>query len=157
MRLRSAKEDDAEFLFKLRNEPAVRQSAFQTRPIPWSAHRQWLKRALNDRNTVLLIAERRGKRQGQIRFSVNFPKKEAEVDIALTVESRGRGYGLRLLRRGCRLVFDRMPIHKILAFIKPDNAASLKIFSKAGFIRSSTVRRKKHPCVRMVLDSRGDI
>lgn len=151
MKIRLARKEDMIFLFKLRNERSVRQSSFNVKSIPFETHRRWFNRILHDKNLVLLICEDRRIQNGQARFEIDPETNEASVHIALAKESRGKGMGVKMLKASCNYIFRRYPVRRIHAFIKPQNAASLKTFARADFECAGTPELKNHKCVEMIL------
>lgn len=151
MKIRNVKKKDMMFLFDLRNDIAVRQSAFNTEPVDLETHRQWFNKKMTDKDTVILIAEDNGNKIGQIRFDINRKADVAEVDIAIIPVCRGKGSGVNLLKMGCKYAFKKLHIKKIVAHIKLENEISVKTFSKVGFLNLGHVDYKVQKCIEMVL------
>lgn len=151
MKIRESEKEDMMFLFNLRNDVIARQSAFNTEPIDLDTHRQWFNRKLTDENTVILIFENNEDKVGQIRFDIDRKLNVAEVDIAIIRVCRGKGYGVELLKMGCKYAFEKLRIKKIVAHIKAENAISVKTFSKVGFLNCGYVDYKNQKSVEMVL------
>jgi UDP-2,4-diacetamido-2,4,6-trideoxy-beta-L-altropyranose hydrolase len=151
MRIRKAKKVDITFLFNLRNDAAVRESAFNSKPIDKETHKQWFNKKLLDKNAIIFIAENNGLKVGQIRFDIDKIKCKAEVDIAIAPKYRAKGYGVKLLTSGCKFIFKKTSkCKKIVAYIKPENEISIRIFSKAGFQNCGCVNHNRIKCVEMV-------
>ena len=106
-----------------------------------------------DNDSVILIAEDKGKKIGQIRFDINRKADIAEVDIAIIPMCRGKGYGVKLLKMGCKYAFERLHIKRVIAHIKPENEISVITFSNAGFLNCGYVDYKAQKCVEMVLEN----
>ncbi len=149
--LRRASLGDTAFLLELRNDPAVRFSAFSSSPVEPDTHRRWLAGKLADPNTILLIVESSGQRIGQVRFDLDPSSRAAEISIALSSGSRGKRIGRRVLQLAGACAFGEAPIDEIRAHIKPENAASIRAFASAGFSEVGVVEHKGHPCLEMVL------
>lgn len=149
--LRKAKNEDSPFLYDLRNDPLVKTKAFNQGHISLTTHKNWFQKKINDSNTLILIAENKKNKIGQVRFDIDNEKKFAEIDIAIVKKYRGFGYGPKILDSACKHAFKNLKINKIFAFIKENNVASLKSFSKAGFINREVVNYKLHNCIKMTL------
>lgn len=149
MKIRKAKKEDIIFLYNLRNEPIVRQSAFNTDAVNWQTHQKWFDKKLRSKKTIILIAEKDSEEIGQIRFDFERKTKIAEVDIAIKAKWRGKGYGLKLLKQGCKYAFGALKIKEITAHIKAGNKISVRIFSKAGFSNYGFIEYNSHKCIEM--------
>lgn len=148
--LRRATSDDLEFLFQLRNEPSVRESSFDTEEITLETHSRWCIQKLNDPNTHFFVMLANGEKVGQTR--VNIEGNYGVISVATAKEYRGRGYGCAAIQDTCRLVFSEDPrIEEMFAYIKLDNATSLKVFRKAGFSEEDVVKIKGLDCYKMIL------
>ena len=152
-KLRRAKKEDMMFLFELRNDIVVKQSAFNTKLIDLETHRQWFSRKLTDGDTTILIAENNSDKIGQIRFDIDRKTGVAEVDIAVMAACRGKGYGAKILKMGCKYVLKKLHIKKIIAHIKPRNEISVKTFSTTGFSNCGCVDYKAQKCIEMLLEN----
>lgn len=65
----------------------------------------------------------------------------AEIGYGLTEESeRGKGYMNEALPVVLSYGFDQMKLHRVEAFIGPDNTPSLKLVQKFGFSREGVLR-----------------
>ncbi len=130
--LRSAEKEDVKDLFRWRNDPLTRKHSFTTRPVPWKRHLKWFHQALNNPKRTILIAYDKGHHKiGQIRFDRS--GKQAEISIIVASQHRGKGYALEILTLGCKTYIQNNPVSTLTAKIKHENAASLRIFLKAGF------------------------
>lgn len=149
--LRKAMAGDAKFLFDLRNEDGVRRASFTSDPISWETHAQWFQKKLASGDSVLYIVEVGSVPIGQVRF--DFERDEsAEVSIAISEQYRGRGYGAKALVVASKSFLQEFSvIQRIDAYIKPDNAASVKSFGNAGYVLRGNAVMKSLPCVEMVL------
>lgn len=152
MKIRKAKKEDLLFLLKLRNDPEVRAVSFNTNEIDIETHKKWFEKKLADKNCLMLIIEEKGVEIGQVRFDKDSAGEDAEVNIALVKEFRGKGYGTRILQKTCEYALKYFGVQKILAHIKSDNISSIKSFSKAGFQSVGIVEYKEMPCVEMIYD-----
>lgn len=132
LQLRPAVAEDARLLWEWVNDPAVRQSAFSTAPIPWEGHHAWYARRLADPDCHLWLAlDDTGQPVGQVRFEVE--KGIATVDVSVCPRQRGRGYAPKLLRLGVAALAERCLGVVVRAWIKPENMASRQSFVRAGF------------------------
>lgn len=132
VRLRAATRNDAALLHAWANDPLTRRMSFSTAPIPWETHLPWLTGRLATPDCRLSIGEdENGAALGQVRLDRT--ATTAALSVGLAPEARGRGLAARLVRVAaveclhsgwCRLVEAR---------VRPENAASLATFRRAGF------------------------
>jgi len=139
--LRQAEASDADLLLEWRNDPeAVRFSASR-REIGPAEHRQWLAHALASPTTRIWIAERDGSAVGQVRLD---PQPGGhEVSIMVAPRERGRGVGQALLS-GLMALALAQGRHPLLARVDRDNAASIRLFLRAGFVQTRADGRMIH-------------
>jgi RimJ/RimL family protein N-acetyltransferase len=132
---RLASPDDADLLLGWRNDPATRSASRDQDVVPRAAHVAWLRRVLADPGRLLLVVEHTGRPAGTVRFD-----REAdglwEVSITLAPYARGRRLAEGVLAAGERAWRDRVGDRPaVLACVRPDNAASARLFESAGYRR----------------------
>ena len=134
LRLRNARLEDCERIFKWANDPVARTASFQSDEIPWEDHQEWFERKLSDSNCYLLIGEDGSARPvGQVRFELD--SANAVVSVSTDPEFRGLGYGRELLSAGMDQVSGITGVERFTAYVKPNNNASLQLFEAVGFER----------------------
>lgn len=55
MYLRRCLVEDSDTLYKLANDPTVRVNAFNTSPIPYMEHVEWLKKSIENKDRQIFI------------------------------------------------------------------------------------------------------
>ena len=123
--LKSAVQKDAVNIWKWRNEKTTRMNSFNARIIPLSEHMKWFSAALKSKKRRIYIIHNNGKKIGYIRIDYS---STPEIHIAIDKKYRNRGFGKQAIRLACNVTPGIMT-----AKIKPDNTASVKAFSGAGF------------------------
>ena len=132
--LRNAAFDDAADIFALSNDEAVRRGSFHSEKIRWEDHLKWLKERLDDGDHAFFIAAKDDMFCGQIRFDVNREKGEAIVSISLIEEMRGLDLAPFLLKRSIdELLAANNDVRSVKAYMKEENAPSIRAFERAGF------------------------
>lgn len=131
MRLRTATKADAALLFRWRNDVATRVASRSTEPVEWGRHLRWLGATLKRKDRWLLIAENDRTPVGTIR--IDFHPEYSELSWTVAPDWRGNGYGTAMLAE----VLNKLS-GMIVAEIKPDNAASIRMAEKCGFKLSGT-------------------
>lgn len=123
MRVRLADEDDMYRLWKWVNDPTTRSMFIDTGHIPWDDHVRWYRKLMNDSTRKLLIGEIDRRPIGVVRF--DYLGDCAEVSITVAPAARGRQLARALL--DAALAHERP--HEALAHVRPENEASLRLFS----------------------------
>ncbi len=148
--LRKALIDDMEFVFRLRNDPSVRDSSINTSEVGFETHSQWYKQKLNDPNTHLFIVVINGESVGQTRIDIQ--GNQGVISIVIAKEHRSQGYGREAIQNACKLVFlEDSRVEEIFAYVRLDNATSLKVFRKAGFSQEDVVKENGIDCHKTVV------
>lgn len=147
--LRPAEEGDCELLWKWRNEENTRKWSFDGAYIPYEEHKNWFLSKLNSADSLILIVSDKSKRDiGQVRFDKS-PDGSAEVGISIIDMERDKGYGSSALRLACKYALGKLNITRVIAHIKGGNKASIKAFTKAGFINRGSLEFKGHKAIEM--------
>jgi RimJ/RimL family protein N-acetyltransferase len=109
-------------------------------PVAPDAHRRWLDGVLGDDGRLLLVASIEDEAVGTVRFD-----REAddlwEVSITMSPDARGRGLARPVLaaaERAWRRQVGTTP--QVFACVRPDNAASARLFVGAGYRQRARAR-----------------
>jgi len=129
--VRRARSADVLPVFRLSNEPAVRECSINVRRIILAGHKKWFAEKLKDPSSLFLIAEYKGKFAGQVRFSLE--GRTATLSISVAAKMRGLGAGRVILSKALEALLSRYPKTAVLAYVKRDNTASRKLFENGGF------------------------
>lgn len=149
--LRRVEPRDSDFLFNLRNDELVRRLSRQTELISFDTHKKWFEKKMSKQDSIIFIAENGTEPIAQTRFDF-IGENSAEVNIAVSRDFRGKGYGTEILKEATNLFLSSHPnVVVIQAFIRPENTASIKSFTKAGFILKDKAAVKNQEYVAMVL------
>ena len=150
VRLRPVSLRDSELLWKWANDPEVREQSFTQEAISWSVHEQWLKSRLEDRDTVIRIAENdRSDSVGVVRFALQ--QRKAVVSISLAREFRGTGLAPAVLKCALDELTQTRSIQDVSAFVKPENLSSVRLFKNAGFVCEERTSVKGQAAMHLVL------
>lgn len=127
--------EDALNIFNLSNDGLVRKSSFNPEKIKWKNHLIWLKKKLEDENSIYFaVVDALDKFYGQVRFDINTKKEEAIINISLGEKIRGLGLSYFVIDKSINELLKIKSIKLIKAYIKHDNIPSIKSFEKANFI-----------------------
>ncbi len=134
--LRRATMQDAELLHRWRNDPSVRAVSHATDEIPWEPHVRWLESSLTRSDRHVLVAERRGRPLGTLRFDVSGDC--ATVSIAVDPALHGSGLGPAILDAGdAWLGANDARVRRCRAEIRNGNDASVRAFLATGYLPSA--------------------
>lgn len=128
MKLRRAATHDAADILAWRNDPTTRAMARSPDPVEAVEHDAWFASALCDPTRALLIGELDEGKVGMVRID-----RSAETGVSINLNPAFRGRGLSLDLLNAALANEAGPI---LAIIRPNNAASIRLFEWAGFVRA---------------------
>ena len=133
--LRPAVESDRDLVFVWANDPLTRAMSFSSEPISATDHARWFAKALAGHGRRLFVAESDGAPLGVLRLDFSTEARHsAEVGINLAESARGRGFAVPALAALSREARS-LGVGKLIARIKPENAASRHAFERAGYSR----------------------
>jgi UDP-2,4-diacetamido-2,4,6-trideoxy-beta-L-altropyranose hydrolase len=146
--IRPAHTQDCEQVWKLANDPIIREASFNSGPIPWEMHKRWFRAKIADPACLYYIATvRKGVWIGQVRFDLEGAR--AVVSVSLVSEYRGFGWGSRLIKQVSEKVTAEQGLAAIEAWIKADNTGSIRAFEKAGYKKVEETEREGCTAVLM--------
>jgi len=132
LRLRRVREQDCRLLWEWANDPEVRESSFSPAPITWEEHVRWFTARLNDPHCFHFIGvDENDLPLGQVRFDLQ--GDEAEIDVSVDRQRRGQRYGSSLIEIGAEEMLLCTRARLIHGYVKPQNEASIRAFTRAGF------------------------
>jgi UDP-2,4-diacetamido-2,4,6-trideoxy-beta-L-altropyranose hydrolase len=156
LQLRAANECDIRLLWEWANDSQVRSASFCAEPIPWERHRAWFTSKLNDSRDRILIAEDdKGRAIGQFRLDWRSPE-DAEIDVSVSRECRGRGYASVLIDLGVSHAHLEGGAVRLHAFVKPENRASRRALELARFENLGEEYVNGHPAFHYVHTRKSD-
>ena len=130
--VRPATMGDAKLLFEWANDPFTRQMSFHSEPIVWDKHIDWLQQQLNQPDVKIVIVEKHIDQSYQPIGQVRIDGKGI-LSISLNPSFRGRHLAQSVLETVLDKFAKFVSLPSITAYIKKENIASQKIFSRAGF------------------------
>ncbi|MCK6626368.1 MAG: UDP-2,4-diacetamido-2,4,6-trideoxy-beta-L-altropyranose hydrolase [Anaerolineae bacterium] len=146
---RPVQAEDCRLIWEWANDPSTRANSFSSEPISWEAHLTWFKAKLADPQCRFYLVLAAGEPAGQIRYQLE--GEEAVVSVGLAPNQRGRGYGSQIIRLVSQQLLANGVTRLIHAYVKPDNAASLGAFSKAGFVAQGVTEIQGSQAIPLVL------
>lgn len=154
LNLRRTVDSDCETFWDWANDPEARAASFRSKAISWEEHARWFRAKMADLKAILYTATNKdGGRVGEVRYQIE--GKRAQLSISVDKRYRGRGLGQKLLTLATEKVFQDSAIECIDAYVKPANAASLKLFTSVGFLRLSSESIEGQEAIHFVLERSG--
>jgi len=151
LRLRRVQEKDCRQLWEWANDPEVRPASFATEPISWQRHLEWFNSRLRDPNAVMYLAvDSADIPAGQVRFQID--NTRAAVSISMAPPFRGKGYGKVVLAIATEDLFHKTAVTQIDAYVKPNNTASLRLFTRSGYALERAEMINGHQAVHFAFE-----
>lgn len=125
--IRLVDKNDIKNVFELSNDKTVRQNSIHSEQIAWEDHVTWfLKRIEDQTNPFYIIEDKNNNFIGQVRFDT---EEEAIISISIAESFRGRHLAPAIIK-ACSA---KCGLKTVFAYIKKNNAPSIKAFEKAGY------------------------
>lgn len=131
LRMRMATLEDVELYFQWANDQLVRENSYNSALIDHAQHVTWFTNKLRSGNCFFYLFSEKNLPVGQVR--IDRSGSETVVGISIDEKYRGKGLGVEMLNMACSDHLFKFQDREIIAYIKADNTASLKQFTKAGF------------------------
>ncbi|MBA3285645.1 MAG: GNAT family N-acetyltransferase [Nitrosopumilus sp.] len=144
--IRKATINDAELLFNWANDEKVRANAIRPQKIVWDDHIKWLNHKLAFSHYVLIL-EKDEIPVGQIRFDFHAEENGWVITYSISFENRGKNWGKVIVALGMKYI-NKFPI---IAYVRPSNVPSLKIFESLKF-KKNMVNKEGTDLVKFVID-----
>ena len=150
--LRPATLDDAEVTWEWANDPVTRQASFDSSDIPWPDHRRWFEGSLSSSTRQLWLAQRDDLGPcGLLRLdALEDAPGAAVVSINVAPHARGQGVGKQSLRALSRAA-HQAGFSQLIAWIRPDNGASVRAFQAVGYVAAGEGLQRGQPALRFTL------
>jgi UDP-2,4-diacetamido-2,4,6-trideoxy-beta-L-altropyranose hydrolase len=127
--LRAARSEDCSLLYSWQRHPNTRRHAREAQPPTWEQHCRWFESRIAHADDRFMVMEAAGQPVGVVRLDPSDDFGDLEVSIYLSPDHYGKGYA----QAGLRAAHALSPETALVAFIKPENTRSLKLFARAGF------------------------
>jgi RimJ/RimL family protein N-acetyltransferase len=145
IKFRKAKIEDAQLYFNWANDKIVRENSFNSSEINYEQHIKWFTNKLNSADCFFyLFLNEQDIPVGQVR--IDKTNEEVVIGISIDEKQRGKGFGEQMLNQATDDYLKQFPAAKIMAYVKEENTASLKLFSSANFIKIDEVKVGEHKC-----------
>jgi [ribosomal protein S5]-alanine N-acetyltransferase len=136
---RPLRKDDAEALFVAHADPAVHYYWASPAHASLQESRAYTARTLEMTPYNWALTQDGGEALGRISMFVQ-RQGVAEVGLILRAAAQGQGLAGEALRFVADYAFGELKVHRLWADVDPDNAASLALFERNGFVREGLLR-----------------
>ncbi len=143
VRLRAVEQGDVEQWRAWINDPDVMEGLDRVLPATEDEHRRFIERNIAGNDTAIWFSiEVDGKYAGNIwLWDVHSRHRRGEVRLFVgDAATRGRGVGIAAIRAIAAYGFDKLGLHKLVAYVHESNEASRKAFEAAGFFEEALLR-----------------
>jgi ribosomal protein S18 acetylase RimI-like enzyme len=132
-KLGRAEEKDIETIWAIRNHPLVRKNSGSSSFITLQNHKKWFRdKYFENKNNFCYVLCDGSRPVGYCRFDYNEKERVYIISIARDPENKNRGLGTILLSKSMEKIrYKKNDL--VLAEIRKDNIASIKLFEKNGF------------------------
>lgn len=132
MNFRLATLDDCDWIYRIRNSWEIRRQCIDMSPIVYESHQKWFRAALTRDDVKIWIYMRHKIKIGMLRLDMK--EQFLLINIFVDPSCNNRGHGSQMLSHLNELVKAEFPkYNKVVAVIKKDNRASVRLFEKASF------------------------
>ncbi|MGX1022908.1 GNAT family N-acetyltransferase [Psychroflexus sp. MBR-150] len=129
--LREIIQEDVKVIYNWVNDSTTRQNSFNSNEINFEDHINWFKSRLNNPNSDYYMCYYKEIKSGIIRFDIE--DNTSTIGINISPKQRGKGLSSVFLNLSIKSHLKKHSNQTILAYIKPENEASIRTFKKAGF------------------------
>lgn len=135
---REAKLEDARYVYDLNSDVVARKHSFSQGEFSFDHHLSWFQKEMNNKDhSFYIVLDNLEQKVGVVRIQLS--GSFAVISINIDPATRGRGYGLISIRTISRQVTKNMS-KPLLAYIKPSNYPSLRVFEKAGYQKTGETK-----------------
>ncbi|MDG2032847.1 MAG: UDP-2,4-diacetamido-2,4,6-trideoxy-beta-L-altropyranose hydrolase, partial [Rhodospirillales bacterium] len=135
IQLRPATMDDASIIHVWQSIPETRRYARDSRIPEIRDHFEWMRKRLSDVKCVFNMIESDQDLVGVLRLDYQSKIKDREDVFEISIFMDPNFYRQGIALKALQLARDLMPTATIAAHVHLDNTASLRLFSKAGYLQ----------------------
>lgn len=130
--IRPATLQDTFSIWRLANDPVVRENSFNPEHIPLDHHLAWYKSKLASDDTLIWVMELGGVIAAQVRYD-RMESGAAEIEFSVVPAFRGRGLGTKMLQLTWKRACNQLEVERVRGVVHKSNVPSARAFLKSGF------------------------
>ena len=138
LNMRHASLEHAEKVYKLSTNPVVLSNSTNSSMFAYESHLVWYNVKLSDPSHIFLLFFKETKLLGQVRFNKS-SESVYEVSISIDPAHQRIGYGRDFLGASLTFLIAAFKPSCVVAEIKINNVASIKLFKSIGFCCSEAI------------------
>lgn len=143
--LTAIRRSDSPALYAWVNDPAIIRGSAPFRPVHEPAHEAWLAGVASDPSRIVFGIRLTGEDTliGLLQLiDIHEVHRSAELVIRIGAPGQqGRGLGTEAVGLALRFAFDTRNLQRVWLRVFADNAAAVRCYEKAGFVREGVMRR----------------
>lgn len=144
IRLRAIEPEDLDILYEIENDRRLWDVGATNVPYSRYSLHNYIASQTNDifadRQLRLMIENEDGQTIGIVDLMNFDPQHQrAEIGIVVMTPWRRKGYAKEAIAQIVKYSTERLHLHQLYAFVATDNEASLRLFSKSGFVSGSVL------------------
>ena len=146
--MRRAMFSDVDVYFSWVNEESVRVNSINSEPIEYESHVKWFTNKMSSQFSEMYIFYLSDETNliGQVRIDrledVNI------IDVSVDKNYRGKGNAVVMLNLAINDFSEHFPSLQVTAYVKIDNLASIKQFSRAMFKQVDQLDYEGYKCIK---------
>jgi ribosomal protein S18 acetylase RimI-like enzyme len=128
--------EDVKKIWEIRNHLKNRSNFNNSNFIPFEDHKKWLeKKYFQNKKNICYALRKKEAMVGYCRFDWNADRESYIISIAMDPENQSRGLGNKLLSGSLGRIKGT-----VLAKVKKENQASIKLFEKNNFKKNKETK-----------------
>ncbi len=143
--LTAIRRSDSAALYGWVNDPSIIRGSAPFRPVHEPAHEAWLAAIGADPSRIAFAIRLRpdGDPVGLLQL-VDIHEVHRSAELVIRIGARdlqGRGFGTEAVRLALRFAFETRNLQRVWLRVFAGNAAAIRCYEKAGFVREGVMRR----------------
>lgn len=132
---------DSDLLLAWANDPVTRQASFHPGVIERAQHERWFSNRIDHPDYHILLGWNGNQPVGS--FRVERHSEGWVCSVVIAPAARGQGWATTLIFKACHALRIAHGVEAVTAYIKAENTASIKAFTRAGFtfVRETEVQQ----------------
>lgn len=136
--------EDTDDIIRWRNSDRVRKNFIYQKPFTRQGHLNWMETKVAAGEVVqFILCETRGDRPVGSVYIRDIDRENRKGEYGIFIgepDAAGKGYGTLAAKGAAAYARDVLRLHKLFLRVFADNAAAVRSYEKAGFVREALLR-----------------
>ncbi|HJA91857.1 MAG TPA: GNAT family N-acetyltransferase [Candidatus Eisenbergiella merdipullorum] len=136
--------EDTDRIIRWRNSDRVRKNFIYQEPFTRQGHLNWMETKVASGEVVqFILCETKGDRAVGSVYIRDIDRKNRKGEYGIFIgeaDAAGKGYGTLAAKGAIAYAGDILHLHKLFLRVFADNAAALRSYEKAGFVREAILK-----------------